>query len=74
MNEYEMTEQELQEIINASKPVPYMVFGGIKPSSPRENAMIAWKALGKKRGFDYMTVKPSSKGNRFFTAKEEGIE
>ena len=66
--DYEMTEEDLGEILTACKPVPYMVFGGIGPSSPQENANRAWKRLGKKMGFDSMSVKPSNKGRRFFTA------
>ena len=34
----------------------------------QERANNAWEALGKKMGFDYMTVQPSGKGDRFFTA------
>lgn len=67
--EYEMTEQDLQDILEACKPVPYMVMGGMAPRSPQENANAAWAALGRKMGFDSMTVQPiHGKGNRFFTA------
>ena len=67
--EYEMTEADLQEILNACKPVPYMVVGGRPPTSPQENANLAWSRLGQKMGFDHMTVRPTSgKGQRFFSA------
>lgn len=66
--EYEMTQADLDAILDACKPVPYMVMGGMAPRSPQENANAAWAALGEKMGFDYMTVRPSSKGDRFFTA------
>lgn len=67
--EYEMSEAEEKEILEASKPVPYIMAGGISPSSPQENANRAWGRLGKKRGFDHMTVRPDpGKGLRFFTA------
>jgi hypothetical protein len=65
---YEMTEADLEEILEACKPVPYIVIGGVEPSSPQENANRAWEALGKKMGFDHMTVRPEEGGNRFFSA------
>lgn len=66
---YEMTQADLDEILDACKAVPYMVMGGRGPSSPQENANRAWAALGVKMGFDHMTVHPiSGKGNRFFSA------
>jgi len=70
MKEYEMTEEDLNAILDACKPVPYMVFGGRAPRSPQENTNDAWKVLGKRMGFDHMTVKPTGRGNRFFYAKE----
>lgn len=66
--EYEMTDAQLAAILDACRPVPYMVIGGIEPRSPQENANNAWARLGSELGFDSMTVKPSTKGNRFFTA------
>ncbi len=65
---YEMTEEDLKALLEASKPVTYMVFGGHEPSSPQENANRAWASLGKKMGFDSMTVQPLNKGQRFFSA------
>ena len=66
--EFEMSEEQLNKILAACKPVPYIIVGGIAPRSPQENANAAWKSLGKEMGFDYLTVKPTQKGNRFFTA------
>lgn len=66
---YEMTEADLQEVLDACKPVPAMMIGGTLPSSQQENANNAWRALGKKMGFDHMTVQPIyGKGYRFFSA------
>lgn len=74
--EYEMTEEQLTQLLDACKPVPYMVMGGVEPSSPQENANSAWAALGREMGFDGMSVKPvSGKGQRFFTAEAvEAVE
>lgn len=66
--EYEMTQAQLDTILDACKPVSYMVFGGMEPRSPQENANDAWKALGDELGFDHMTVRPNGNGDRFFTA------
>jgi len=67
--EYEMTEADLKELMEACRPVPYIVVGGYAPPSPQENANNAWMRLGKKMGFDSATVRPiANKGNRFFTA------
>lgn len=66
---YEMTEQDLQVLLDACKPVPYIAIGGHAPSSPQENANRAWAALGQKMGFDSMTVRPIlGQGMRFFSA------
>lgn len=67
--EYEMTQEDLDVLLNAMKPVPYMIIGGAAPRSQQENANNAWKALGEKMGFDYMTARPNGKGDRFFTAR-----
>lgn len=66
---YEMTQQELDELLESFKAVPVMMIGSYAPSSQQENANRAWARLGEKLGFDYMTVQPiSGKGDRFFSA------
>jgi len=74
MKEYEMSEEQYKELIEASKPVPYLIFGGKEPISPQENANMAWRRLGNEMGFKYRTVEPSSKGKRFFKAEEAVVE
>jgi len=67
--EYEMTEADLDTILDACKPTPAIMIGGYTPPSPQENANRAWAKLGEKMGFDAMTVRPiPGKGQRFFTA------
>lgn len=66
-----MSEDDLREILSASRPTPVMFLSGGQPmgSSQQENANRAWAALGQKMGFEPMTVRPvSGKGQRFFTA------
>lgn len=65
---YEMSEADLLKIMEACKPVPYIIIGNTMPRSPQENANDAWAALGKRMGFDYETVNPTGQGDRFFSA------
>ena len=67
--EYEMTGAQLDKLYKACQPVPYLIVGGQPPPSQQEMANYAWRALGAELGFDFMTVTPSSKGDRFFTAE-----
>lgn len=67
--EYEMTEEDLQVLLDACKPTPAIMIGSYAPPPPQKNANTAWHNLGKKMGFDYMTVRPiKGKGQRFFSA------
>jgi hypothetical protein len=66
--EFEMTQVDLDTLLAAMKPVPYMIIGGYAPISQQENANNAWERLGNKIGFHHMTVRPNGKGDRFFTA------
>ena len=53
---YAMTKEEYARLVEASRPVPYMVFGGMEPESPRERAMRVWRDLAAKYHFEVMTV------------------
>lgn len=73
--EFEMSQEQLDKLLDACKPVPCIMIGGVMPRSPQENANDAWKALGEELGFKFMTVQPSPKGQRFFTAEpKENID
>lgn len=70
--EFEMTEEQLQRLLAASKPTPVMYLSGGVPMGPsqQENANRAWRTLGQELGFNDMTVKPvTGKGPRHFTAE-----
>jgi len=72
--EFVMTEKQCKKILDACKPVPYMIFGGREPISQQENTNAAWYQLGNELGFKGMTVEPvSGKSMVHFTAevKEE---
>lgn len=68
--EFMMTKEQLDKLLDACKPVPYMVVGGIAPRSSQENANAAWARLGEEMGFEPMSVRPvSGKGMEVFTAE-----
>ncbi len=70
--EFEMSEAQLNTLLDACQPTPVMYISGGEPMSrtPQEKANDAWRKLGDEMGFDGMTVEPSGEGDRFFTAEE----
>ena len=72
--EYEMNDEQLEALLDASRPTPVMFLSGGRPMgpSPRENANYAWKKLGDELGFNWHTVQPvSGKCQKHFTAVEK---
>ena len=69
--EFEMSEIDLAELLDAMKPQPVMFLSGGMPmhDSLQARANEAWRRLGERLGFDPMTVRPNGKGDRFFTAE-----
>ena len=65
---FELTDEQYKKLLDACKPVPYLVFGGKAPRSPQENANAAWCALGREMGFDGMSVRPEGGNPKVFTA------
>lgn len=66
---YEMTDDQLNNLMTACKPVACIMVGGSTPSSPQENANIAWSSLGLEMGFDSSTVQPrQGLGTKHFSA------
>lgn len=68
MADFEMTQAQLCKLLEACRPVPVVKILG-QWLSQQENANAGWEDLGNEMGFDYMTVKPSAKGQRFFSAE-----
>ena len=68
MQNYEITEKQLEELLDAMQPVPMIMLQCGSPRSPQARANDAWKKLGDVMGFDHMTVRPNGKGDRFFSA------
>ena len=76
-NQYELTQQDYEELLKACRPTRVMSFDGVHNMFPsfQENANRAWQELGRKMGFQWDSVEPSCKGDRFFQAEpQEGKE
>jgi hypothetical protein len=69
MKTYELTEKEFQELVDASKPVPYIIVGGRAPMSPYERAMLVWDKVAKRVNCERDTIEAYDKNNlRMFKA------
>ena len=72
--EFEMTQADYDAIIEACKPVPLIMLQCGMPRSQQECANDAWEALGKKMGFDYMSVAPiAEKTKLHFSAEPKPV-
>lgn len=68
--EFEMTEEQLERLLEACKPVPLIMLQCGMPRSPQQRANDAWASLGRELGFDAMSVKHGDVTNaRLFTAE-----
>ena len=65
---YEMTPDDLEGILDACSSVPMIMLQCGPTRNAQERANDAWAELGKRMGFDPMTVLPTDRGDRFFTA------
>jgi len=70
---YEMSEDQLQRLMEACKPVAMIGLQCGSPASPQENANAAWAKLGDEMGFDPMTVRPAGGGDKFFYAEPRAL-
>lgn len=61
---FRLTDEELESILNASKPTTYIIIGGHAPASPQENANAAWKVVAAKHGFVWDTAEPANTGDQ----------
>lgn len=65
---YEMTAEDLATLLESMKPVPLIAMHCGPAPNRQDMANAAWEKLGKKMGFDHMTVQPTGRGDRFFSA------
>jgi hypothetical protein len=68
MADYRMTDEELEELKKASRPVPYLIMGGMPPPSPRENAMRVWRKIAQRVGCVVDTIAPRGGDPHDFSA------
>jgi hypothetical protein len=66
--QYVMDEAQEARLLEAMKPVPLMIIGGMAPESQQAKANRAWQELGEEMGFLWQTVLPTSEP-RTFTAE-----
>jgi len=71
MKEYEMTQEQLYKIMMEAKDSTLQKqTDKIKNiTRPKETTKTAWESLGEEMGFDYRTVTPSGRGDKFFSAE-----
>ena len=68
---FRLTDSQYQRLLDAGKPVPYLIIGGVEPRSPQENANMAWQSLGNELGFVWDTVRPvDGESDKVFTAEK----
>lgn len=68
--EFKMTDDDMKVIMEACKPIPMIALQCGTPPSQQEMANIAWEELGKRMGFDYMTVEPNGRDKLCFLADQ----
>ena len=56
--EYKLTDAQIEELKDLSKPKVYIVVGGHGPTSQQDDANHWWQRLALEMGFDVMTVGP----------------
>lgn len=73
--EFEMTRQEMDDIIQINKnQMPVMMIGSVTTGMDlAEKVNAYWEGLGNKYGFKHMTVEGSAKGELFFLAEPKPI-
>ena len=68
--DYEMSEADLQALLDSMRPVPMIALQCGTPPSVQENANAAWARLGAKMGFDPPTNPRTLKGAALVLADE----
>jgi hypothetical protein len=67
--EFQLNPKQLERLLAACKPVPYLVVNDIEPTSPREKAIGVWQELGKEMGFEWSSAQAvPGKDQSFFSA------
>lgn len=72
--EYEMTQEDMDTLLDAMKSVPMIMLQCGEPRSQQERVNDAWKLLGDRMGFQHMTVQPNGPNPLKFTAEEKLVD
>jgi len=67
--EFTLTEDEMQSVLDASKPVPYLVIGGIPPRSQQEQANSAWQKIAEAHSVKWDTIRPINEATRLMSGE-----
>jgi len=67
--EFILSKEDLEYLLDACKPIPYIIVGHYVPTNPQENANRAWQKMGKKYGFIWDTARPCGKGDNVVLAE-----
>jgi hypothetical protein len=69
MEEFEMSQEQLDVLMDSTKAVPMIAINCGTTMSQQERANRAWQSLSLELGFEHMTARPArGKSNRFFEA------
>ena len=72
--EYEMSQEQLNKLKEASKPVMYIIIDGKPPRSPADNACDVWRQLGMEMNFEWDSAEPiKDKSQLYFTANPKEV-
>ena len=63
MKTYRLTDEELDALKEALKPVPCLIVGGIPPASPCDKAMAVWRNVASRVGCDVNSIAPANTGD-----------
>lgn len=73
--EFELTDNELQDLRALSRPVPAIALNCGEPPTQQQMANEFWQRIGREKGFAYMTARPvAGKGPKFFTAEVDNSQ
>lgn len=73
---YEMTADQHARLLEACRPVPYILgSGGVEPCSPQQNVNAMWQALAAEMGFVWDSAEAApGESSRVFMAEPQAAE
>lgn len=63
MKQYRMTDDEYNELVEACKPLVYIVAGSSELISPEKRAMIVWEKIAARVGCEVITIDSAGTGD-----------